>query len=61
MRQFIFTHTNLLIRLLPADRDGLIFFVGTSAKGPGDFVSLQLLDGYVVLVIDLGSGMLRIR
>ncbi|XP_072888416.1 agrin isoform X6 [Hemitrygon akajei] len=46
---------------LPMDHNGMIFYNGQKTDGRGDFVSLNLRDGYLEFKYDLGKGPAVIR
>lgn len=55
----MFTEIRLYIK--PISPDGLFLYNGARMDGQGDFLSLNLVDGYVEFRFDLGSGAAVIR
>lgn len=41
--------------------NGLLIYNGQLPMGKGDFISLNLVDGYVIYMFNLGSGTANIR
>ncbi|GMR58619.1 hypothetical protein PMAYCL1PPCAC_28814 [Pristionchus mayeri] len=50
----------LSFHLRPLDNDGLVLFHGTT-QGGDDYVAFELIDGHLFLVLNLGSGAVRLQ
>jgi len=53
--------TEIMMVIKPSEPDGLFLYNGQKMDRTGDFVSLNLVDGYVEFRFDLGSGAAVIR
>ena len=50
----------LQIWFLSRSSNGLLLYNGGQSSGSGDFISINIINGYVQLSYDLGSGVARI-
>lgn len=53
--------SELLMVIKPTEPNGLFLYNGQRMDRTGDFISLNLIDGYVEFRFDLGSGAAIIR
>ncbi|XP_022100567.1 agrin-like isoform X2 [Acanthaster planci] len=55
------SHITVEVEFLATQPNGMIFYNGQSTNGNGDFISLNLVDGYLEFRYNLGSGTAEIR
>ncbi len=55
------TSITIEVEFLATKPNGMIFYNGQSTNGNGDFISLNLVDGYLEFRYNLGSGTAEIR
>ena len=53
--------SEILIIIKPYKQDGLFLYNGERMDKTGDFISLNLVDGYVEFRFDLGTGAAILR
>ncbi|XP_038060853.1 agrin-like isoform X2 [Patiria miniata] len=54
-------HITVEMEFLATEPNGMLFYNGQSTNGRGDFISLNLMDGYLEFRYNLGSGTAKVK
>ncbi|ESO03052.1 hypothetical protein HELRODRAFT_80670, partial [Helobdella robusta] len=61
LQRNVLSYTEIDLLFQPFNETGLILYNGYSKTGIGDYISIFMLDGYVVYSFDLGTGSLTLK
>lgn len=61
LKKSILSFVEIQIVFKPRSNNGVLFYNGNKMDGEGDFISINLVNGYVEFRFDLGSGPAVIR